>query len=823
MRCYTLCRTTLVLVLASLLACSSSSKSIRPPLPKGPPVGDVQILGNKGLKDSEIKEAIATQRSSRILFWEKRYLDPKDLETDRDRILTLYRMKGYFDAKIVSIQVVPAKQKKSRKGEKDDETADGTNDGPLSVNVPIPGPSLFGPDILGGAATPPDSGAVDVTAELDALAQQEAAAEQQPEASRGFELQLQGASLPLGDDTLLITARRSMAEQTPAPEDGTRDAGDTEAAESKETMAPAAEETKVDKPKKPGPVRVEIQVDEGVRYKLLDIQPTFEPPLPKGVSERVVKAITSKVGDPFDLRIPQQDDAEIQTMLQRRAYPWAKVLTRMVVLPAEKGVRLEPLIKAGPRCTFGKVVVEGLVKVEQAQVLARANRLIIKGIPYNQKALATLQQQLYDLQIFQTVNVIPTESSRGQAVADILIQVQEKPFRALKLGGGFTQELDWQQIYTDVSWDHKYLTNRLIWLNLSSQVGWAFSPSVFSPDAFATPVEDPLTGALSVPGRNGPLIDLRARVTLPDFKARSLYVNADARFRMGQTKTYGFLSPQLHLSLSRPIQRNLVLSLGLGLEQYLPAFDEVSQAVFETEVFTPSQTQPIRFQGALVYLEQTAAFDRRDNVLSPMRGSYAALGFQEAGLLGDFSFIKIQGEFRRYRPILPKRLLVAGRLSLGLIVPLAEQGAPPVLQFQTGGGSSLRGFGSDEITWYTGTNCEEASPSLTDDCTINIGGTVMGLGNLETRYYFGSYGVVAFADTGYVGLNPQDATEGNGFGPGDLEVAVGVGIRYRTSIGPLRLDFGYRLRDPQDRNQDSGILGLSSCHCALHIGIGEAF
>ena len=133
-------------------------------------------------------------------------------------------------------------------------------------------------------------------------------------------------------------------------------------------------------------------------------------------------------------------------------------------------------------------------------------------------------------------------------------------------------------------------------------------------------------------------------------------------------------------------------------------------------------------------------------------------------------------------------------MTLGSITgaPLAE--TPPDLLFTAGGGNSVRGYSFKSI------GVEQANGRITGGASL-----------IETTVEFrqrisDSFGAVAFVDAGIVGDDPF-----SGFSD-DVKVGVGLGVRYYTGLGPIRLDVAVPL-DPGD--DDAGF--------AIYAGIGQAF
>ena len=120
-------------------------------------------------------------------------------------------------------------------------------------------------------------------------------------------------------------------------------------------------------------------------------------------------------------------------------------------------------------------------------------------------------------------------------------------------------------------------------------------------------------------------------------------------------------------------------------------------------------------------------------------------------------------------------------------------GLPPDQRFYAGGSGTVRGY-----------RYQTLGPQFPDEKPT--GGTAISTGTVELRQrILGNYGVVGFVDVGQVSANGAPFTS-------DWHAAPGVGARYYTSIGPIRLDVAVPLNK---------LPGGDSFE--LYIGIGQAF
>jgi len=195
-------------------------------------------------------------------------------------------------------------------------------------------------------------------------------------------------------------------------------------------------------------------------------------------------------------------------------------------------------------------------------------------------------------------------------------------------------------------------------------------------------------------------------------------------------------------------------------------------------------------------LDSGLVYDSRTNKNDATDGFYAEVGFQPfyEAEYGNV-IMKTVVEGRTYRKIDERgRFVVAGRIKLGSIVGEQAAELPSSMLFFAGGGGSVRGYGYRNIGVKTKTG-------------DMIGGRSLVEGGLEMRMQVTqSVGLVSFIDAGQVsdGSYPDFSAS--------TQLGVGFGLRYNTSLGPVRFD----VARPLNRQIGDPDLGF-------YIGIGQAF
>lgn len=293
-------------------------------------------------------------------------------------------------------------------------------------------------------------------------------------------------------------------------------------------------------------------------------------------------------------------------------------------------------------------------------------------------------------------------------------------------------------------------------------------------------------------------ISLRTRVSTLDQRALLNYswprFEGNDKLRVSFTglfenskdiRTYNYTRLEGSAQLSQRFTRATTLF-------YRLTYRRVSVADLKVTPFLISLlSQPVRVGIASINLVQ----DRRDDPLDPHRGVYNTvdMGIAEHALGSQRDFARLLIRNASYYPI-GKRLVLARSTEIGEIYSFHYSGDPldaiPLPERFFGGGDSHRGFPEDQ-----------AGPR--DDLTgFPLGGNALLFNQTELRFPLigDNVGGVLYHDMGNVYSSLDRISfrvSQHNLQDFDYMVhAVGFGIRYRTPVGPLRVDLGYSINPP---------------------------
>ena len=508
-------------------------------------------------------------------------------------------------------------------------------------------------------------------------------------------------------------------------------------------------------PKKDDASRLDatVRATPGPLYTLSSITINADPVVP---DDLIRHNLPLKVGDPIDAARIQGAEANVALVLPQQGYPFVAVGDRDILLDdvSAKATGAYTLpVDTGPRASFGQLITTGdpVFGVEHLNVFPRFDA----GELYDARLTDDLRDALVATGLFNSVSVVPQKTGRpgpdGTEQVDLLVTQSKGPARTLAGQGGFSTG---EGIKVQGSWTHR---------NLFPPEGALIGTVV------AGTQEQGLSGTFrrSNAGRRDRTFTALASANHSNYDAFNAFTGTlSARWSYDSTPIW---------------QKPLTYYYGGELVG-------TNESVYDF-----GQGQRVRRNYGIIALPGQVTFDRSDSLLNPTTGYRLKLNVSpETAVSGGVRpYVRTMIEGTYYYKISPS-LVIAGRARAGSIAGIARDDLAPSRRYYGGGGGSVRGYGYQRLGPFD----PDGNP---------VGGRSVNEFALEARYRFGDFGVVPFIDAG----NSYESSLPKG---SDLRFGAGIGGRFYTNFGPLRIDVATPLNK---RPGDSRV--------ALYIGIGQAF
>ncbi len=517
-------------------------------------------------------------------------------------------------------------------------------------------------------------------------------------------------------------------------------------------------------------------------------------------------------GEVFEESAYDATRARIDLALRTNGYATAEVTQSAHVLPEQHAADVTYAVRPGGRYRFGPIFVAGSAAVSRERIRDQAAVEIHTGDWYDETKLARAQGRVFDLGVFAGVRVTRGTPNAERGVIPIVVAVREAPFRTIRAGPGVAIEATRWEARGTASWTNRNFFGDLRRVETDLSVGYAWLPTLLHR------TKEGIVGQLTL------------GYAQPAAFGRSVDVSTKLDLERGIETGYDFWSQRVQIGFPLRIAPRWTLVPSYNLEVY-----ELSNTPTTTIVSSGGTVtdRPLLQNCAssvclLSYLEQRIAWDGRDDPVNTRRGVFVSLSVQEGMNLGGYGYryLRILPELRGFLPLGP-HLVVATRARVGALIPIDETGdAPIVARFYAGGPLSNRGYYTNRL-----------SPMIVQNGEwVPIGGNGLADGSLELRWAIGGgWGTAVFLDASNVSPPSGRPTAYQAaLRLQDLQLATGLGLRYRTPFGPVRLDLGVRLPTDWSAGVPFGdrfppipaggdVFPHREPILAVHFSIGEAF
>ena len=519
-------------------------------------------------------------------------------------------------------------------------------------------------------------------------------------------------------------------------------------------------------------------------------------------------ALPLQVGDPFNRFLLQASADTIGARLRNGGYPYAEVL-RNFDSEAE-ALRAEVTLEAmpGPLMQVGEVIIQGLVDVDTATV--RKMLAVHPGDRFRQEALYQSQRELYGMGVFRYANVLlvdslpPTNGARDSTVR-VVVQVQEGPQHRMRVGLGYGSV---DCLRGQTGWTANDFVGGARTLDLSarlSKIGGGSPQGATGLSQLCKPFFiDTLWSPDTLNYTFGATLRQPAFITRAHTATVGLFAERRSEFQVYTREAVG-----VTMDVTLNARRQVPVTIGYGLSVgRTRAASAVYCNVFR--VCDDSSQDFLRNRRVFGAVTITAVRDRVNNPLDPSAGSLVTATLLHASrLVGSdktYEFNRAEFEIARYYRI-SRRTVFAWRVRAGTILPqditLAGQRVgyvPPDQRFYAGGPNSVRGYGRNglgpRVYIVTDTSASQVDTVVAGGkvfkgvTTAATGGNSVVVLNAELRFpspiFAQRMRLGLFVDVGQVWERGEEIVSVQG-----IRVTPGVGVRFATPLGPVRIDAAY--------------------------------
>lgn len=559
------------------------------------------------------------------------------------------------------------------------------------------------------------------------------------------------------------------------------------------------------------PVLVRIEITENVRTVVGSVLVYGNDALP---SAQLTSGLGLQTGQPFypTQLVIDQDAIQLQ---------YANAGFRNATVGGAPGLNTDGsradivfVVEEGPRVFVDHVLIIGNQRTSADTI--RRELQFKSGDPLGLEAVSESQRRLATLGLFRRTRISELGHG-GETSRDVLVTVEEAPVTTLGYGGGLetkpvirgsaaaggvaAERLEFApRAFFEIGRRNLFGKNRSI--NFFTRV--SFRPQNFGGQSSSTAAggygfsEYRVIGTYREPRVRGSTADAFLTATIEQQRRAS----------------FNFARRAFSAEVVRRLTREISATGNYQLQQ-TRLFDE--RIVARDRLLVDRLFPQVRLSS----FSMSTIRDSRDDLIDPKSGSYLSANGQIAGrhIGSEVGFLKGYFTAQLFQTIPPLRALVfATSLRVGLAsgfprtvvsldanaqeVTQIARDLPASERFFAGGDTTVRGFALDQL----------GTVETIGEGGFPIGGNGLVIFNAELRLPLrGGLGLVGFFDTGNVFKRTTSIDLG------ELRSALGFGIRYRSPVGPIRVDFGIKA------NRRDLTPGVPEDATAVHISLGQAF
>jgi len=566
------------------------------------------------------------------------------------------------------------------------------------------------------------------------------------------------------------------------------------------------------------PVAILFEIQEGPQTVVSSVEVQGTKAMP---AEELKARLALAAGRPFYRPQLSADRDAIDRAYRNQGYQNVSVISQLAFADNQRQVAITWMVREGDQITIDRILINGNSRVSTE--LIERELTIQRGAPISDDAMIESQRRLAELGLFRRVRI--TELPRtGSLTRDVLVDLEEADTTTIDYGGGVEVGSIGGRDDEGFAIDELDIGPRGFFA-ISRRNLWGKNRSVTLFGRVTLRRDSDEEGAPPTESRGYGFHDYRGLLTFRE--PRAFGTTGDAQFTafVEQARRTSFWFNRKGVTSDYARRLGAITVTGRYTFDYTKVFEEeisVEEQLLIDRLFP--QVRLSKFFGAVLR-------DSRDDVLDPQRGSVVGVDTSVAAKAvgSEVGFVKSFFQGFVYRRLPGRGVVVAAGARLGVAVGFAQD-VPPVLEiaretftravdrveafptvirelpaserFFAGGDTTVRGFALDRL----------GSALTLDRQGFPQGGNGMAVFNVETRApYWKDLQLVWFLDAGNVFKRATDIRLD------ELRVASGIGFRYRSPLGPLRVDWGWKV---STRLLQTGGRERSN---VLHISLGQAF
>jgi outer membrane protein insertion porin family len=470
-------------------------------------------------------------------------------------------------------------------------------------------------------------------------------------------------------------------------------------------------------------------------------------------TEEIIRNIPLKNGNPYNEVDIFDSRIKIQNLYRNRGFLESSVMIEREISNDKAAVTFN--VEEGNESFFGKNVVIGN-RDTRREVISRS-LLHKEKDPLNYSLLLGERQRLYRTGLFTDVEAVPWQMA--DHTRDVLYRLEEGNAGAVEFGLGYG-EYEKFRGFMGISYKNLFGMNRQLSFRTElSTLNRRLILQYFEPYFLSSELA------------------FRALV-IHEYKKELNIDTREVNYRLNRDTATAGLEKKLGERLKGEIFYEL---------------DNVKTYDVKPDiVLTHEDTGTLLISG----LKAGLIYDGRDNPVNPRDGILGGITYKVATalLFSQTDFNKIQMYANRYFA-LSKNIVLALSIRGGVAKGFSHTSELPLVErFFLGGRTTVRGYSQDTL----GPKGSDNNPT---------GGNAFLMGNIEFRFdIWKDFGLVTFLDSGNVWQKAEQVTVQ------DLKYTTGLGLRYSTPVGPLSIDYGYKLN--REKGESKG---------AIHFSVGQSF